>query len=212
MGICTSINGVNLQEMDPIDEQFCFCILCYMIIRLGTRQKSLCTRDWLCRSPQSSAYATLLQELDRNEYKNYLHWFFRISHQMSMCICLHLPMVILSVDSDSSWLISIKVVQSLTGNRNNFYLHQSWSNFDQVRQSGVYTIKVSKSKSIKVTWSNLCKQALSSIELVHHQDRSKYEPRHDKTQQNECAPSEDSDQPGHLPNLIRVSTEHSVGS
>ena len=35
---------------------------------------------------------------------------------MSMCICLHLPVLILSVDSD--WLISIKVGQSLTGNRN----------------------------------------------------------------------------------------------
>ena len=31
-----------------------------------------------------------------------------------------------------------------------------------------------------------------------------YEPRHEKNQQNECAPSEDSDQPGHPPSLIRV--------
>ena len=31
-----------------------------------------------------------------------------------------------------------------------------------------------------------------------------YEPRHDKTPKNECAPSEDSDQPGHPPSLIRV--------
>ena len=30
------------------------------------------------------------------------------------------------------------------------------------------------------------------------------EPRHDKNQQSECAPSEDSDQPGHPPSLIRV--------
>ena len=64
----------------------------------------------------------------------------------------HLPVLILSVDSD--WLISIKLGQSLTGNRNYVYLCQSWSNFDQVRQSGVYTITVSKSKSVKVTWSN----------------------------------------------------------
>ena len=138
--------------MDPINEQcfaFVICILCCMIIRrLGTRQMRLWTRDWLCRPPQSSANATLLQELDRNEYKNILCWFFRISRQMSMCICLHLPVLILSVDSD--WLNSIKVGQSLTGNRNYFYLRQSWSNFDQVCQSGVYTIKVSKSKSVKV--------------------------------------------------------------
>ena len=40
-----------------------------------------------------------------------------------------------------------------------------------------------------------------------------FEPAHDKTnkmsrditnQQSDCAPSEDSDQPGHLPSLIRV--------
>ena len=46
------------------------------------------------------------------------------------CSCA-LPVLILSVDSD--WLISIKVGQSLTGNRNYFFLRQSWS----VRQSGV---------------------------------------------------------------------------
>ena len=36
---------------------------------------------------------------------------------------------------------------------------------------------------------------------------------HDRTknQQNECAPSKDSNQPGHLPNLIRVFPVHSVG-
>ena len=33
-----------------------------------------------------------------------------------------------------------------------------------------------------------------------------------QNQQNDCAPSEDSDQPGHLPSLIRVFTVHSVGS
>ena len=33
---------------------------------------------------------------------------------------------------------------------------------------------------------------------------SMYEPPHDKTNKMTCAPSEDSDHPGHLPNLIRV--------
>ena len=80
---------------------------------------------------------------------------------MSMSICLHLPVFILLVDSD--WLISIKVGQSLTGNRNYFYLRQSWSNFDQVHQSGVYTVKVSKSKSIKVTWSNFDQVNFDSV-------------------------------------------------
>ena len=121
----------------------------------------LWTRDWLFRRPQSSAYVTLLQELDRNEYKNILRWFFRIFRQMSMCICLHLPVLILLVYSD--WLISIKVGQSLTGNKIFFYLHQSWSNFDQVRQRGVYTIKVSKSKSVKVTLSNFDQVNFDSV-------------------------------------------------
>ena len=35
-----------------------------------------------------------------------------------------------------------------------------------------------------------------------------YEPRHDKTNKMACAPSEDSDQPGHLPSLIRVFAVH----
>ena len=41
---------------------------------------------------------------------------------------------------------------------------------------------------------------------------SKYEPHHDKNQQNDGAPSEDSDQPGHPPSLIRVFAERSMGS
>ena len=54
-----------------------------------------------------------------------------------------------------NWLISIKVGkssikvgQSLIGNRNYFYLRQSWSNFDQVRQSGVNTNKVSNKSEL----------------------------------------------------------------
>ena len=80
---------------------------------------------------------------------------------MPMCICLHLPVLILLVDSD--WLISMKVGQSLTRNRNYFYLRQNWSNFDQVRQSDVDTIKVSKSKSVKVTWSNFDQVNFDSV-------------------------------------------------
>ena len=39
-----------------------------------------------------------------------------------------------------------------------------------------------------------------------------YEPPHDKTNQMTFAPSEDSDQPGHPPSLIRVFVVHSIGS
>ena len=39
-----------------------------------------------------------------------------------------------------------------------------------------------------------------------------FEPPHDKTNKLACAPSEDSDQPGYSPSLIRVFAVHSVGS
>ena len=38
------------------------------------------------------------------------------------------------------------------------------------------------------------------------------EPPHDKTNNMACAPSQDSDQPGHPPRLIRVFAVHSMGS
>ena len=38
------------------------------------------------------------------------------------------------------------------------------------------------------------------------------EPPHDKTNKMICVPSEDSDQPGHPPSLIRVFAEHSMGT
>ena len=39
-----------------------------------------------------------------------------------------------------------------------------------------------------------------------------FEPPHDKTNKITCAPSEDSDEPGHPPSLIRVFTVRSIGS
>ena len=50
---------------------------------------------------------------------------------------------------------------------------------------GLYTAKYSK----------------CSIRMIKY---AKYEPPHDKTNKMACAPSEDSDQPGHPPSLIRV--------
>ena len=43
--------------------------------------------------------------------------------------------------------------------------------------------------------------------LLHSLDFS-FEPPHDKTDKMTCAPSEDTDQPGHLPSLIRAFTVH----
>ena len=42
--------------------------------------------------------------------------------------------------------------------------------------------------------------------------KNKIESPRDKTNKMAYVPSEDSDQPGHLPSLIRVFTVHSVGS
>ena len=42
------------------------------------------------------------------------------------------------------------------------------------------------------------------IKLTKHSNIILYEPPHDKTNEMACAPSEDSDQPGHPPSLIRV--------
>ena len=39
-----------------------------------------------------------------------------------------------------------------------------------------------------------------------------FEWQHDTTNKQTCVPSEDSDQPGHLPSLIRVFAVHSMGS
>ena len=39
-----------------------------------------------------------------------------------------------------------------------------------------------------------------------------YEPHRDKTNKMACAPSEDSDQPGHPPSLIRVFAVRLIGS
>ena len=45
---------------------------------------------------------------------------------------------------------------------------------------------------------------ISAVRFVQHT----CEPRHEKTSKMACAPSEDSDQPGHSPSLIRVFAVH----
>ena len=42
----------------------------------------------------------------------------------------------------------------------------------------------------------------------YHIPHSKIEPPHDKTNKMACAPSEDSDQPGHPPRLISLRCPH----
>ena len=49
-----------------------------------------------------------------------------------------------------------------------------------------------------------CKPGDSTRYRKKQQHRSVFEPHHDKTNRMACAPSEDSDQPGHPPSLIRI--------
>ena len=132
-----------------------------IIRRLGTRQNSHWTSDWLRQ--RSTKYCILCYVSTKTYSADSLvvvvvvfffvvFFFFVLFFAKCLkCICLHLhvPILILSLilSVDSDWLIPIKVLETLTVNRNYFCSHQSWSNFDQVRQSGVYTIKVSQSKS-----------------------------------------------------------------
>ena len=57
--------------------------------------------------------------------------------------------------------------------------------------------------------SDLCLHCLSKSPIG---DAGTNEPPHDKTNKMACAPSEDLDQPGHLPSLIRVFAVRSMGS
>ena len=50
------------------------------------------------------------------------------------------------------------------------------------------------------------------IKVDHELQISTVQPAHDKTNKMVCAPSEDSDQPGHPPSLIRVFAVRSMGS
>ena len=54
-----------------------------------------------------------------------------------------------------------------------------------------------------------CVSALSSLFL---RKAAIFEPPHDKTSKTACAPSKDSDQPGHSSSLIRVFVVRSMGS
>ena len=78
------------------------------------------------------------------------------SADSSECFAKSLSVLVLILSVFSDWLNSIKVLRTLTGNRNYFYLRQ-------VRQSGVYTSKVSKSKSIKVTWTKFDQNGFDSV-------------------------------------------------
>ena len=63
--------------------------------------------------------------------------------------------------------------------------------------------------SVHSLWHVWCSLALDSVfTILAHTD----ELLHDKTNKMTCAPSEDSDQPGHLPSLIRAFAVCSMGN
>ena len=70
-----------------------------------------------------------------------------------------------------------------------------------------------KYKLVGRSLEDLCDHnAAVARDLERHQVSLKVEPWHDKTNKMTCAPSKDSDQPGHSPSLMRVFALCSVGS
>ena len=59
---------------------------------------------------------------------------------------------------------------------------------------------------------SLLTESYGKLSLIPIFTESINEPHHDKSNKMACAPSEDSDQPRHLPGLIRVFAAHSMGS
>ena len=66
-------------------------------------------------------------------------------------------------------------------------------------------VSVAEQAGLSLNWSQTPKAGFVVTWLI-------YEPPHDKTNKMTCAPSEDSDQPGHKPSLIRVFAVHSKRS
>ena len=65
-------------------------------------------------------------------------------------------------------------------------------------------VSVAEQAGLSLNWSQTLKTCFLLTWLV-------YGPPHDKTNKMTCAPSEDSDQPGHPPSLIRVFAVRSKG-
>ena len=61
-------------------------------------------------------------------------------------------------------------------------------------------------------YRNIINKGSSSKSKCCWRKAKQTEPPHDKTIKMTCAPSEDSDQPGHLPSLIRAFAVRSIGS
>ena len=66
-------------------------------------------------------------------------------------------------------------------------------------------VSVAEQAGLSLNWSQTPKAGFVVTWLI-------YEPPHDKTNKMTCAPSEDSDQPGHQLSLIRVFAGRSKGS
>ena len=71
-------------------------------------------------------------------------------------------------------------------------------------------IREMKMVALKVLTNSTCIK-IRHVHKLTKKNRYAFEPQHDKTNKMVCAASEDSDQPGHLPSLIRVFTVCSMG-
>ena len=72
---------------------------------------------------------------------------------------------------------------------------------------------VSMAKRFHIGFYAKCKNVMKCIYAAYVDSRKKhFEPPHDKTNKMTFVPSEDSDQPGHPPILIRVFAVRSMGS
>ena len=95
------------------------------------------------------------------------------------------------------WIFDLVKYQSgvVTGSLLEKAMHMLLNALDVSLQNDSWTAKVTSQKETPITATFLSSQ--SAVYL--------YEPAHDKTNKIACAPSEDSDQPGHPPSLIQSS-------
>ena len=128
--------------MDPIDEQRFAFVICIYQKKAGDKATGVFGQGTGCAAAHKVVHMLLY-------YKNLIGMNIKIINANSSefpakCPCV---LVYIYLCKFYQWLLSgwfpSKLVKVWLENRNYFYLRQSWSNFDQVRQIGVYTIKVS---------------------------------------------------------------------
>ena len=72
--------------------------------------------------------------------------------------------------------------------------------------SSLYPASMAAQAGLCLTWSQFLRTGflVARLKWCYYTVCKQHEPQHDKTNNVACVPSKDSDQPGHLPSLIRV--------